>query len=370
MTAANLFPPRGGAERSLFTLAERMSKDFNVTIIGPGNENFERKEEGYKIISIKKPFFFKLIKSYVKINIQNLWWKKVLEKFLKENKFDLLITQGILVPSCKGKGISIKKVIFIRGLTFYTQTDLDPLEFKGKDFFKLNFLMKVQYPLIKYFQKKGRESSKEFDLIISNSEFIRKVTNAYLGKDSEIIYPPINIKEYYVEKRKPEYILFVNPIISKGVDMMYNLAKSMPDKKFLVVGKPDIYSKKDYNRLKKLKNISFEGYILNMKNIYSKTKLLVCPVRWYEPFGRTPAEAMVNGIPSIVSDRGGLPEVVKNAGDIIKNRDNIDEWIKTIKKYDNQEYYNKKSQLCKEQVKKFSLENQYKKLKKILITLK
>jgi glycosyltransferase involved in cell wall biosynthesis len=31
---------------------------------------------------------------------------------------------------------------------------------------------------------------------------------------------------------------------------------------------------------------------------------------WEEPFGRVAAEAMINGVPALVSDRGALPEVV------------------------------------------------------------
>lgn len=45
------------------------------------------------------------------------------------------------------------------------------------------------------------------------------------------------------------------------------------------------------------------------KEIYAKTKVLLVPSLWQEPAGRVVAEAAVNGIPSIVSDRGGLEEM-------------------------------------------------------------
>src|SRR6185312_6460464 len=47
---------------------------------------------------------------------------------------------------------------------------------------------------------------------------------------------------------------------------------------------------------------------------FALTRILVVPSVWDEPFGRVAAEAMINAIPAIVSDRGSLPQVV--GGDI------------------------------------------------------
>jgi glycosyltransferase involved in cell wall biosynthesis len=43
---------------------------------------------------------------------------------------------------------------------------------------------------------------------------------------------------------------------------------------------------------------------------FALTRILVVPSVWEEPFGRVAAEAMINGIPALVSDRGSLPAVV------------------------------------------------------------
>jgi glycosyltransferase involved in cell wall biosynthesis len=42
---------------------------------------------------------------------------------------------------------------------------------------------------------------------------------------------------------------------------------------------------------------------------FALTRLLVVPSVWEEPFGRVAAEAMINGIPPLVSERGSLPHV-------------------------------------------------------------
>ena len=43
---------------------------------------------------------------------------------------------------------------------------------------------------------------------------------------------------------------------------------------------------------------------------FALTRILLVPSVWEEPFGRVAAEAMINAIPPIVSNRGSLPEVV------------------------------------------------------------
>src|SRR5262245_18337283 len=43
---------------------------------------------------------------------------------------------------------------------------------------------------------------------------------------------------------------------------------------------------------------------------FALTRLLVVPSVWEEPFGRVAAEAMINAIPPLGSDRGSLPAVV------------------------------------------------------------
>jgi glycosyltransferase involved in cell wall biosynthesis len=43
---------------------------------------------------------------------------------------------------------------------------------------------------------------------------------------------------------------------------------------------------------------------------FALTRILVVPSVWEEPFGRVAAEAMVNAIPPLVSNRGSLPDVI------------------------------------------------------------
>jgi glycosyltransferase involved in cell wall biosynthesis len=67
---------------------------------------------------------------------------------------------------------------------------------------------------------------------------------------------------------------------------------------------------------------------------------------------------MVSGIPVVVSDRGGLPEVVGKTGEVVTNIDSVDAWKQAIEEA--LENHNPEAQ--KERVKRFSARNQGEKL--------
>jgi glycosyltransferase involved in cell wall biosynthesis len=61
-------------------------------------------------------------------------------------------------------------------------------------------------------------------------------------------------------------------------------------------------------------NLMFSPAMAQPKEIYVPTRTLLAPSLWQEASGRVAAEALLNGIPPLVSDRGGLPETCNGAG--------------------------------------------------------
>jgi len=66
--------------------------------------------------------------------------------------------------------------------------------------------------------------------------------------------------------------------------------------------------------LRRHRNIQVSPGVPQPMHIYAATRVLMVPSVWEEPSGRVSAEAMLNGVPPIVSDRGGLPEAVGDGG--------------------------------------------------------
>jgi glycosyltransferase involved in cell wall biosynthesis len=66
--------------------------------------------------------------------------------------------------------------------------------------------------------------------------------------------------------------------------------------------------------LRRHENLMFSPAMAQPKEIYVPTKTLLAPSLGQEAAGRVAAEALLNGIPPLVSDRGGLAETCNGAG--------------------------------------------------------
>jgi len=62
--------------------------------------------------------------------------------------------------------------------------------------------------------------------------------------------------------------------------------------------------------------VIFHGYVCDVNSIYNKLDLVIVPSKAYESFGLIQIEAIMRGLPVIVSDHGGLLEVAN----LINNR--------------------------------------------------
>jgi len=164
---------------------------------------------------------------------------------------------------------------------------------------------------------------------------------------------------------KREFITFINPTNQKGVNIFLEIAKTMPEKKFLVVGATSYWVER---KLKKLKNVTYLGQVKHakMEDIYKKTRIVLLPSVWHEPFSRVPLEAMDHGIITIASDTGGSSEEIGNAGIVIGDYKNISKWRDAIKKLDNKKVYKTYQRRFHKQLGKFSFKRQFQKYKTIL----
>ena len=128
--------------------------------------------------------------------------------------------------------------------------------------------------------------------------------------------------------RKPQHILFINPIPVKGAVLMAQLAL------WLAQHRPNITvevvdSRNTWGRLVKqvstalgspcdtVKNVTVTANSLDMRPIYGRARVLMVPSLWWESGPRVIVEALLNGIPVIGSNSGGIPEVLGRGGQII-----------------------------------------------------
>lgn len=147
---------------------------------------------------------------------------------------------------------------------------------------------------------------KNSDMIVANSTFTAgQYTTRYPNINPKVIYPFIQLSQYKVEPG--DSILHVNPQSHKGIGITLDVAKRI-DESIIVVGPEP--NRKIKDRMEEIENVQYMGYIDDMREVYKKTKLVIYPSRWPEPFGRVPIEAGASGIPTISSGTGGLKESV------------------------------------------------------------
>jgi len=162
------------------------------------------------------------------------------------------------------------------------------------------------------------------DAVLTPSRFLSECYRKRLGIDSVAIPSPLILEEVIAPEHDPVFVTFVNPSLQKGVMFFARLAEEMgsrlPDIPLLVIesrgsaahlmaaGKAGGFD------LARHPNLMIAPAVAMPRDIYATTRILLCPSVWEEPWGRVVTEAMLNGIPPIVSGRGGLAEACAGGG--------------------------------------------------------
>ena len=208
---------------------------------------------------------------------------------------------------------------------------------------------KNKYPVNIFFHNNpldmaGSKSLKEREYIIKNTNAIMCVSKFVRDKfltDFKSIPSNIHVLYNGVDRKNVEFpkkineVLFVGRLVKeKGVELYINavakLATNVPNWKFCIVGSSHlgvIKEKSDFAKkiTEKFLNIGdqayFTGYLSHeeVQKKMAKASIVVVPSIWEEPFGLVVAEAMSNGAAIITTLSGGIPEIVRSNGILIKN---------------------------------------------------
>ncbi len=171
----------------------------------------------------------------------------------------------------------------------------------------------------------GTRWNRDIDLILTDSrataDMYRERSGIPVTPIGAFIDPEPVIATHHERKR----VLFINPSWAKGVSIVIMLAllleKSRPDIIFEVVESRGnwqitfdaVLSELGQDR-KSLDNIVVTPHTTDMRPVYGRARLLLAPSLWWESSGRILAEAMLNGIPTLITDRGGMPEMIEDVG--------------------------------------------------------
>jgi hypothetical protein len=155
------------------------------------------------------------------------------------------------------------------------------------------------------------------DYAFTCSQFLTDHYSDRLGLASTPLEPPLDWSSVVAPTEARAFVTFVNPSMHKGLLLFARLADMLgsrrPDIPILVV-----QSGHSGGSLNAIPGIDFSKYpqimaappVPTPADYFALTRILIVPSVWEEPFGRVAAEAMINAIPPLVSNRGSLPHVV------------------------------------------------------------
>ena len=160
--------------------------------------------------------------------------------------------------------------------------------------------------------------------VLTVSPYLTRFYAEKIGLRSTAIEPPIEWAEVEAPAEMRRFVTFVNHLPAKGLLLFARLAETLgerrPDIPILVV-----QSAASAAGLNTIPGVDFMKYPHIMaapstprpSDFFALTRILLVPSIVAETFGRVAAEALINGIPPLVSDRGGLPETVGEGGTVI-----------------------------------------------------
>jgi spore coat protein SA len=194
----------------------------------------------------------------------------------------------------------------------------------------------------------------QVDSIAVCSQYLRSTfapKSAALNAKTRVIFNGANLQLFFPreEVREPKTIVFVGRFDpEKGVLQLlqaYDLIlDAHPDAKLIIAGATGFGTHRetpyvrqvrelaDSLRGSKRAQIQFAGYLDHDRDLppqFQRATIFACPSLYREPFGMVNAEAMACATTVVAASRGGIPEVVGEAGRLV-DPENVREFATAI----------------------------------------
>jgi glycosyltransferase involved in cell wall biosynthesis len=192
------------------------------------------------------------------------------------------------------------------------------------------------------------------DEFIAISNHVAKRIRKVYGRESTVIYPPVDVGTFDLNAKKEDFYLTASRMVPyKKIDLIVDTFSKLPEKKLVVIGDgPDF----DKVRQDAGPNITFLGFQPTdvLKDHMQRARAFVFAAE--EDFGIMPLEAQSCGTPVIAFGKGGALETVVDGvtGVFFYNQTNVD-LMAAVKAFEDlHDYFD--SQVIRKQALKFSRE--------------
>jgi glycosyltransferase involved in cell wall biosynthesis len=192
--------------------------------------------------------------------------------------------------------------------------------------------------------------------VVYNAEWVKRTMNY---SRPSVVLPPPTYPNQWKRTAPGEYITLVNRNESKGGKLLADLARRMPERKFLAVTGGYGQQWDDYPD-----NVTIHPNTTNMQAVYDMSRIVLMPSE-YESWGRVAIEASACGRPVIAHPTPGLLESLGSAG-IFARRDQLEQYVEAIGLLDDENAYITASNRARERAEALSPEPQLERLNEFL----
>lgn len=291
----------GGAERVLDVFCEMFPEAPIYTLLHDKEKmrgKFEKREIRTSFLQ-KFPKFFRKRQKYL------LPFLPVAPETFDLREYDLVLsssgawTKGIITR------LNTKHVAYLHSpMRFVWDENEKYLKEQNKKFF-FNFFARN---ILNYIRIWDRVAAERPDYLISNSKYTQSRVEKYYRRESQIIYPPVEVKTQNSNLKPGKYFLVVSRLSPyKKIDSVIQAFNKL-NLPLIVVGEgqQEKYLRKIAGENVKILGWQKEG---RLSEIYSGARAFV--FAGVDDFGIAPVEAMNFGLPVLSLRKGGALEIVE-----------------------------------------------------------
>ena len=315
------------------------------------------------------------------IVLKNLSYSKksidILENYFKKNEIPDIVHIHNIFPLWSYsvfKFFNQKKIPIVLTVHNY-RLILGKLDFFDKNFYKYGLFKnsKILTYIISRLFNKNKKFLKFISSFIFCTDFHKNIHKKHGFEKKKLVIKQnsLQMKKKYIKwTNREEKIIYLGRLSpEKGLHTLMKAwriwGKDAPNLEIIGDGEDEIMLKK-YKKEHLLQNITFLGKLTYKKvqKKIEKSKLLIIPSEWYEPFGLVIIEALSKGTPVASSDIGSLPDLIRTYrhGFLFKTKNEQSLFKKVKKAWEDKSYLKKLSYYAGKTDKLYTNLNDYQEL--------